>query len=260
MKQEELAPLVDQLRQGNEAVKATIIANHMRLAMAIVAKYTGRYPYLIDDMVGAAMMGICQAVDWAPTRLYDNNITPYIYQTVERHIRDLIETRFVINIPRKTFKTLYEEEGAFLPIVQTIHSTKFDEDNPHDDYDLLDEIALKRVEEYPMFFEELLESLALTARERMIIDLLIEDYNQTEIAQLIGVSSERVRQIRMEIGTRLKKRVHVIADYIEGTTQEEVDEDNRLDAEIDEEIAQIRKENPCIGITELSQKLLTGTQ
>jgi DNA-directed RNA polymerase specialized sigma subunit len=81
MKQEELRPLVQQLRQGDTSVKATIIANHMRLAMSIVSKYAGRYPYIVDDMVGATMMGICQAVEWASTRLYDNNIPPYIYQT-----------------------------------------------------------------------------------------------------------------------------------------------------------------------------------
>jgi RNA polymerase sigma factor (sigma-70 family) len=173
--------------------------------MAIVAKYAGRYPYIVDDMVGAAMMGICQAVDWASTRVYDNNIMPYIYQTTERFVRDLIETRFVIQIPRKAFKALYEEQDAFIPMVQMVHAVKDDEDNYQDEYDLLTEQSAHTVEEHPILFEELIESLALSARDRIVVDMLIENYEQQEIAQLLGVSKMMITHIKKQIGDKLER-------------------------------------------------------
>jgi len=202
----ELGLLVARLRQGDTSVASTITGNHMRLAMSIVAKYAHRYPYLTDDMVGAAMMGICQAVDWAPTRLYDNNITPYIYQTCERFIRDLIEKRNVVNMPRETYQKLREED-AFVPLVQMINAIKDDEDNYFDEYDLITEQAARVVEENPILFEELVESLALSSRDRMVVNLLVEDYTQTEIAKLLGVSDEMIRLIRRQIGEKLQRRL-----------------------------------------------------
>jgi len=157
-------------------------------------------------MVGAAMMGICQAVDWAPTRLYDNNITPYIYQTCERFIRDLIEKRNVVNMPRETYQKLREED-AFVPLVQMINAIKDDEDNYFDEYDLITEQAARVVEENPILFEELVESLALSSRDRMVVNLLVEDYTQTEIAKLLGVSDEMIRLIRRQIGEKLQRRL-----------------------------------------------------
>jgi RNA polymerase sigma factor (sigma-70 family) len=200
----ELELLVARLRQGDTSVSATITGNHMRLAMSIVAKYAHRYPYLTDDMVGAAMMGICQAVEWAPTRLYDNNITPYIYQTCERFIRDLIEKRNVVNMPREMYQKLREED-AFVPLVQMINAIKDDEDNYFDEYDLITEQSARIIDENPILFEELIESLALSSRDKMIVNLLVEEYSQTEIAKLIGVSDEMIRLIRKQIGEKLTR-------------------------------------------------------
>jgi RNA polymerase sigma factor (sigma-70 family) len=219
MKQEDLEILVQQLRQGDQTVRATIIANHMRLAMSIVAKYVGRYPYLTDDMVGATMMGICQAVDWAPTRLYNNNITPYIYQTCERFIRDLIETRFAVNIPRKTYASLREEESAFIPLVQMINAIKPDEDNYLDEFDLLTEQAANTIEDNPMLFEELIESLALSARDRVVIDMLIESYTLEEIGNTLGVTKEMVRILKDKIGDKLKWRLQLKENECIDTTE-----------------------------------------
>jgi RNA polymerase sigma factor (sigma-70 family) len=87
-----------------------------------------------------------------------------------------------------------------------INAIREDEDNNLDEYDLISEQAAKTIEEHPILFEELLESLALSARERMIIDLFIENYSQTEIAKLLGISDERVRQLRLEIGEKLQRR------------------------------------------------------
>lgn len=204
MTPEELTPLVERLRQGDNSVKATIIGDHMRLCMSIVAKYAARYPYLVDDMVGAAMMGACQAVDWAPTRMYDNNITPYIYQTCERFIKETIEHRLVIYIPRRRFTTLHEEADAFVPLVQTINATREEDE---DDYDLLSEHAARTVGENPLLFEELLESLALTARDRTVVDMLIENYTQVEIAEAIGVTPMAVSYIKQTIGEKLRRRL-----------------------------------------------------
>lgn len=199
----EMAQLVDRLRQGDSTVKATIIANHMRLAMSVVTKFSLRYASFLDDMIGAAMMGIVQAVEWAPTRLYDNNIAPYIYATVERHIRDVIEHRFPIDIPRGQFKTLMEEKEAFVPLIQYVSTGPYDEENPTNHFDYLDDHAAKVVEEHPLLFEEFLESLALNHRERTVVNLILEDYKQTEIAKIMDVSDEYVHQIRMKIKEKI---------------------------------------------------------
>lgn len=201
LKPSDLEPLVARLRQGDETVKPTIVGHHMRLAMSIVSKFAGRYYYLVDDLVGAAMVGICQAVDWAPTHLYDNNITPYIYQTCERHVRDLIEKRLAITIPRGVFCSLQDERNLFLPVVN--FTTKLDDEG--NEYEQMDEIAAKTVEEHPLLFEELLESLALSAKEKTVLQMLLEAYTQDEIAAVVGLTRQRVSQISKSIGARLCK-------------------------------------------------------
>jgi hypothetical protein len=150
------------------------------------------------------MMGICQAVDWAADRMYDNNITPYIHQTCERHVKELIENRMVVTIPRKTFTSLKEEE-EFVPVMNTIH-VREDEDNPTSMYDHMTELEAKTVEENPILFEELLESLALPTRDKIVIDMLMADYTLTEITNVVGTTVANLSLVKYKVGHQLIRR------------------------------------------------------
>lgn len=220
-----LEALVVRLRTGDLSVKNEIIGGHMRLGMSATAKYSRRYPFLRDDLIGASMFGICQAVDWAATKLYDNNITPYIYRTCDRFIRDMVEARNPIRIPRRTFLALTDDGDMFVPLVQAI--THIDDDgNYYDEYDKLSEVS-GTIEEHPMLFAEMLESLLLSARDRTLIDMLLEDWTQTEIAEHLGVSKMYITQMKQQIGERIRHYQKRIENARPKTVRRKSDVDTR---------------------------------
>jgi RNA polymerase sigma factor (sigma-70 family) len=202
-----LQDLVAKLRAGDASVGPTIIGGHMRLCMSVVAKYAHKYPYITDDLVGAAMYGLVQAVDWAKERMYDNNITPYIHQTCERFVREFVEDRLPIRIPRNTYSDMKQDRDAFVPLINSL-SQKFDEDNPEYSAEYMNEPESRMVEENPILFEELLESLALPARDKIIVDMLMDGYSLQEVANYFGESKQLVSLWKQKIGNQILRRSH----------------------------------------------------
>lgn len=101
---EELEILVTRLKSGDQSVAVEIINGHIRLAIDIATRYSLRDG---DDIVSAAMYGVCQAVQWAPTRLHDLNITPYIVATVHRFISDSHTENDVVHTPKGVEKMIF---------------------------------------------------------------------------------------------------------------------------------------------------------
>jgi DNA-binding CsgD family transcriptional regulator len=58
-----------------------------------------------------------------------------------------------------------------------------------------------------MLFEELLESLALSAKERMIVDMMLENYNGAEIGEILGLTRQAINVIKLRIGDKLKEEL-----------------------------------------------------
>ena len=70
-----LEELVKRLRAGDRSVSNEIIEGHIRLAIRIVGLYAWYGHRIIDELIGESLYGLTQAVNNAPEKLYDDNIT-----------------------------------------------------------------------------------------------------------------------------------------------------------------------------------------
>lgn len=165
-------------------VMGAIIKGHIRLASQIAGRYMWRHPHKTEDIVAAAMLGLVKAVEWAPTRLEDTNITPYIVSTIHRHISDFLETDHLIKIPRDAYKKRLQA-NKYIPIIFDIDPKEDDEENR--EYDTVGSFDPPVYDtDKPIEFEDLCSSLELTHEERRIIDLRVKGYTQQEVGEIIG--------------------------------------------------------------------------
>jgi RNA polymerase sigma factor (sigma-70 family) len=200
-----LIELVQELKAGDKSIAPVIVEGHIRLAMWLVACYANRYPHKTDDLVSAACLGVAQAVEWAPDRLLDDNITPYIFATAERHIKDFLEQDRIVKIPRSAYREM-RIKGDFIPTIIEADGIKFDDDNPIDIYDILVETIPACEDNYDFIFVELINSMGLSPKEKQIIEMTIQGYIEEEIGAAIGCSHQRVNQHKNIIGEKLLRR------------------------------------------------------
>lgn len=166
-------------------VMGAIIKGHIRLASQIAGRYMWKHPHKTEDIVAAAMHGLVQAVEWAPERLHDHNITPYIVTTIHRFISEYLERDHLVRIPRDTYKKRLLTH-KYLPITFPIDPRKEDDEEnyEHDTIGSL-EPSVYDVDK-PIEFDDLCNRLDLNYEERKIINLRVKGYDHEEIAQIIG--------------------------------------------------------------------------
>ena len=205
--QADLLVLVARLRAGDDSVKQKIVESHIRLACHVAGRYLWDNGYRTDDIVGAALTGVVQAVDWARERMYDDNITPYIVTTVHRFISEYLEKDHLVRIPRDEFKSMIANHEP-LPLVEPI-SKKDEEDSDQDDYQERIELATYDLNN-PFEYQELLGVLGLSDTEREIVRLRGEGHTCNEIGGLIGRSQRRVEQILDGVRQRFIQRIKTV--------------------------------------------------
>jgi RNA polymerase sigma factor (sigma-70 family) len=199
-----LESLVIKLKSG-EPVGPKIIEGHIKLAMAIVGRYYGRTRNSADDLVGAALYGLCQAVEWAPKRLHDHNITPYIVSTIHRHISDHIEQNHLVRIPRETYKNLRETGSVVpLPIDKNRDLDIFIDD---EEYEYVDRVTPVHKDDTPqIIIDEIRSSLMLTDFEDKMLDLKLKGFTYREIADRLGSSFQWIDNLFIGLRERAIRR------------------------------------------------------
>lgn len=198
--------LTQQLRStGCQEARDAIIESHIRLAMGVVSKFVGANRRRQDDIISAALHGLTQAVEWAPERLRDNNITPYIWATVQRFIRDFLAQDQVVTIERREFKRRLEANGLHetVPYLYKIEASDSDEENfveseykdvtpaVHDD---TPGTELKELERHLHRQDETMV---------FIIDQLVAGYTMDEIGKSLGYSKQYISRLVAEIRGRV---------------------------------------------------------
>lgn len=109
----DLDKLVDRLRSGDATVKESIILGHLRLAVSLARRMIYHHPDQSMQIMSDAMFGVVAAVERSQEKLRDNNITAYIASSIISKIRNGLEKRFIVRIPRS---------AAMVPFVS---ATKF---------------------------------------------------------------------------------------------------------------------------------------
>lgn len=182
-----LEQMVQALREGDSDQIQPIINGHIRLAVSLAARYAKREP---ESMVSAALFGLCQAVNWAPERLHDNNITPYIISTIRRYLYDNI----------KAFEVVHYPKGKEAAIVEYCSDVNTDYIYEGDD-EVSGEIT-KVVYDDPYLVDEVIGNLNLRKEEEQALRLKMEGMNHREIGERIGTSTRLVSYMFEKIALR----------------------------------------------------------
>jgi len=183
----------------DETSREKLILHHVRLACYIAGRYIKHYKWREDDLIGAALLGLIQAVDWVPERLKDNNITPYIAVTVRRHVTDFLQNDHVINVKRKEFKKRAQNGIQCAPYFHQVEDDERDEENPQSGYTL---DATPHIMHDFSGTDELYKFLATNDKYAMILSLLMEEYTPTEIATEMGITKQYVSWMIQHIRKR----------------------------------------------------------
>jgi DNA-directed RNA polymerase specialized sigma subunit len=182
--------------------------------MSAAGKFMFTHMRKKNDIVAAAMLGLVQAVTWAETRLYDDEITPYIYETVCRHIQDFLEEDWVITMPgsthRLSVRTADKENDPNLIVKPPRTITLPNDEGNTNIYRRLSTHAVSETAE-AMVFEDFCLHSHLTDVEKAVLHLLLESYTIDEmVGKVIGERGKPVSRIRIyQIVDGIKNKVHL---------------------------------------------------
>ncbi len=198
----ELDNLVQQLRDGDESVSDRIIIHFMGLARSLSRHAVFRHPNSSDDIRAAALFGLVQAVRWAPKRMYNNHIGPYITVTVRRYIREFLEHNHIIRVPKDAWSSMiealnlddledYEQLKALKELKQV--SMVFQASMPDGTGDFLEDFSscersIQIFDLDSITVSEIHKYLKLSYYERAIIDMRIKGHTLHEIGDSLQKS------------------------------------------------------------------------
>ena len=181
-----------------------LIESHVRLALNMAGKYMHGQRRRQDDLIGAALQGLTQAVTWAPERMTNNNITPYIVSTVKRFLTDFLQKDSIITIERRAFKKMIEENKgsiSFVPYFMEVEPDESDPDNYQAGY--YDDNTPAVCDDSCLEKEELIDFLAKDDKRMLIIlELLLQDKSQVEIADELSLSKQYVSKLMQKLRER----------------------------------------------------------
>jgi len=219
----ELTELVQQLRDGDNSVSESIIIHFLGLARSLSRHAVIRHPHKTDDIRAAAIFGLVQAVRWAPLRMYDNRIGPYITTTVRRFIREFLERDHIIRVPKDEWAKMverlnleelndYEREKALreLKIIQHVFQTcDYGDDYSSGDGDFIGSRAFVFDEE-TIIVEDMKRYLKLTYFERCVLDFRMQGYTLKEVGAKLSKSDVAIHNTlkKLQLRYRIIQRAH----------------------------------------------------
>jgi RNA polymerase sigma factor (sigma-70 family) len=219
MSETDLAHQVQLLKQGDTDAYNHIIQAHRSLAFIWAARFTkGRFRKR-EDIRSAAMLGLVQGVKWAADgRLHDDNITPYLVETIKRHIKDFLERDRIIAIERGAFKKLIQEHDIVdLPCsVFSIsewsygkgrtNPPPFDDENDAPEDQSLASVATTDDIDHAERMRELIGRLNLTELENTVLELRLNNFSRRQIARRVGTVPQYITQVLQSIGDKFNRR------------------------------------------------------
>jgi len=131
----------------------------------------------VEEMVSAAMLGICVAVDKMKSGDFDNyNPRGYIMSFIHRHCFEALQNNTLIPVPR------YAEKKIFIcPLIDALDGT--------DDFDIIE-------------FDEIMDKIVETEFESEVYLYRRVGNTDAEIARILDVSRSKVSRTRLTLYKR----------------------------------------------------------
>jgi RNA polymerase sigma factor (sigma-70 family) len=194
MTEAEQAEAIAKLKNGCSKARDSLILEHMDLAMRLAGSYWLNNQRRMDDIRGAAMLGLVEAVEWASANLRDDNIGAVINVTVRRYINDYILYDQTVRCPKS------ERDKPHI-----ISATCHDGDgNSYEDFTLAYKLYATTTEQM-VLLREFCERMDLSYRQRNILEMRIQGHTMAEIAGVFKCTPPRISQIIKEIGNRYEQ-------------------------------------------------------
>jgi RNA polymerase sigma factor (sigma-70 family) len=172
--------LLEALRAGDSEATNLLIKGHLRFAISRVNSFVIEYncKHLMDDLVCEALCCLVEAVIAAKDLSHDN-ITGYINVHINGRLLDALSKSAIVRIPRSTMK----EKGLRPMRSESLINTEV---NDYRTYEIM----------------ECLNKSIITAFERKVMDLRLEEMSDRKIAEVLGVSTTQVFQTRKQVERR----------------------------------------------------------
>lgn len=169
-------PLNNVVKAVEEGRWDDLIKSHMRLGCMIAGRYV-RIGGNSDEMVSAAMLGVCEAVNKIKKNgLEHENITGYIIHYIHRFCSEVLRKDTVVPMPRGKIAR---------PVLSLL-------DTGEKDFDIIE-------------FEDTLEKIIETEQESKVITLRRLGYTDKVIAEKLDISQTSVTKIRHKLLKRYQK-------------------------------------------------------
>ncbi len=201
-----IVELVEALRNG-EDVSSELIQLHKKYVEGTAWRFGWKLLNLRSDIRSAALLGLTQAVHWiANGRCEHTDYTAYIIRTCIRFIRDEISNSYGVYVPDSSISAGIVDGYATVlsydnPIDIAHHSNQI---FGADDRGRRDYFAVRSPKDQSQEIKEELDSVKLTWKQRHIIEMRLDGFNDAEIGKTLYVSKMRISQIRADIQTKFQ--------------------------------------------------------
>ncbi len=190
-----LLELTKSLREGRITFteREELARGFIRLALKIAASWANNRPQKADDIASAALFGIVYALDKAREKLIDDNLTGWVIAAIVSHCRRFCAQDHLAVVPAKTYHTR-QKKGLSTPTL-TIVPIDFRE-------------IEKRCYTSTGTVHEIKEMLKISAkddRDREIIRLRIQGYDDREIGAKLNISQQAVHMRRKDLESRYQR-------------------------------------------------------
>lgn len=215
---EELSKVVEEYRITKSDTLATkLIELHMPLANIEAARFWRSRPDKRDDIRSQAHVGVVQAIRWAPERMKDNNISPYVRVTIRRFVREFLEQDHLIPVPKDKWQEM-------------VKALNLEEMDPHDadramrdlrsqflvlqgsligpdgsfleDFSQSLEPSIARTDPDAFTFREIQDLMHLSANERVILELRARGHTLEEIGAALDRRKSMMHKIIKDLQYR----------------------------------------------------------
>jgi len=175
IKPEEIKDLLQRIKDGDRSAKDRLIEGHIRLALSLANKFIKKFPQWEDALVSTAISTLVDKAERVEAGvLVDDNVGAYINSCVTFALRHLVANKI-------------KEENRKLP--------KATEDIVYNE------------ETYNLLLESIMKSSDFSDREKTLMSLRIEGFNDREIAEKFDppISTQRVCIVRNNLRGKLEK-------------------------------------------------------
>lgn len=221
-----LEQLVQQLRDDNDSVSEDIIIHFLGLAKSLSRHAIILHPHKSDDIRAVAVYGLVQAVKFAPRKLYDNNIGPYITTAIRNTIREFLQNDHMIPIQKDAWYRMvaalklddlddYERQKVLREIKKV--NMVFQASIPDGAGGYLEDFTEGEFSHSVVIFDtdlltvqEIRCYLKLSNFENQILDMRLQRYTMQEIGDVLQRSPVMIHKILCKLRERYRtiQRAH----------------------------------------------------